>query len=190
MKMKQTKSALRAFYLQKRVDLPEETHEKHSFSIANRCLQLPIWEHQYFHLFLPIESKAEVDTSLVLTLLQGRDKEVVLPKLKGETELEHILLTDSARIVCNSWKIPEPSEGIVFDPKLLEVVFVPLLICDLKGHRVGYGQGYYDRFLSQCKPEVLKIGLSLFDPIEAITDIYEGDIALDYCVCPEKIYSF
>ena len=174
--MKQTKSALRAFYLQKRRDLPEETHEKHSFAIANRCLQLPIWEHQYFHLFLPIESKAEVDTSL--------------PKLKGETELEHILLTDSTRIVCNSWKIPEPSEGIVFDPKLLEVVFVPLLIFDLKGQRVGYGQGYYDRFLSQCKPEVLKIGLSLFDPIEAITDIYEGDVALDYCVCPEKIYSF
>ena len=87
--------------------------------------------------------------------------------------MEHILLTDSTRIVCNSWKIPEPSEGIVFDPKLLEVVFVPLLICDLKGQRVGYGQGYYDRFLSQCKPEVIKIGLSLFDPIEAITDIYE-----------------
>ena len=81
--MKQTKSALRAFYLHKKSGLPEETHEKHSFSIANRCLQLPIWEHQYFHLFLPIESKkAEVDTSLVLTLLQGRDKEVIYPSLR------------------------------------------------------------------------------------------------------------
>jgi len=190
MKMKQTKSALRAFYLQKRRCLPEETHEKQSFAIANRCLELPIWEHQYFHLFLSIESKAEVDTSLVLTLLQGRDKEVVLPRLKGKTALEHILLTDSTRIVSNYWQIPEPVDGIVFDPKLLEVVFVPLLICDLKGHRVGYGQGYYDLFLSQCKPEVVKIGLSFFDPIEAITDIYEGDIALNYCVCPDKIYSF
>ena len=190
MKMKQTKSVLRAFYLQKRMDLPEETHEKQSFAIANRCLELPIWEQQYFHQFLPIESKAEVDTSLVLTLLQGRDKEVVLPRLKGETALEHILLTENTRIVSNNWQIPEPVDGIVFDPKLLEVVFVPLLICDLKGHRVGYGHGYYDRFLSQCKPEVVKIGLSFFDPIEAITDICEGDIALDYCVCPDEIYSF
>ena len=190
MKMRQTKSALRAFYLKKRRDLLEETHEKQSFAIANRCLVLPIWEHQYFHLFLPIESKAEVDTSLVLTLLQGRDKEVVLPRLKGKTALEHILLNDSTRIVSNKWQIPEPVDGIVFDPKLLEVVFIPLLIFDLKGHRVGYGQGYYDRFLSQCKPEVVKIGLSFFDPIEAITDIYKGDIALNYCVCPDKIYSF
>ena len=188
--MDHSKEALRVYFSKKRGALSPEIQDSYSLDIANLCLKLPIWELEYFHLFLPVVSKAEVDTSLVLTILQGRDKEVVLPKLKGETGLEHILLTDSTRIVCNRWKIPEPSEGIVFDPKLLEVVFVPLLICDLKGQRVGYGQGYYDRFLSQCKPEVLKIGLSLFDPIEAITDIYEGDVALDYCVCPEKIYSF
>jgi 5-formyltetrahydrofolate cyclo-ligase len=190
MNMEPTKTALRAFYLKKRKELSKETHEQQSFAVANQCLQLPIWDYRYFHLFLPIESKAEMDTSLVLTLLQGRDKEVVLPKLEGPRDLKHILLTDSTRIVNNSWQIPEPSEGIFFDPLLLDVVFVPLLICDLKGHRVGYGKGYYDRFLSQCKPEVLKIGLSFFNPIPAIADSYSGDIPLDYCVCPDKIYRF
>jgi 5-formyltetrahydrofolate cyclo-ligase len=185
-----TKKALRTSYLLQRKALAPRDHEELSFAIANQCLQLPIWERDYFHLFLPIESKAEMDSTLVLTLLQGRDKQVVVPKIKGPFDLEHLLLTDSTRIVKNEWQIPEPTDGIVFDPKLLEVVFVPLLIFDSKGHRVGYGKGFYDRFLSQCKTDVIKIGLSFFDPVEAIEDINENDIPLNFCVCPDKIHVF
>ena len=190
MKMKQTKSALRAFYLQKRRDLPEETHEKHSFAIANRCLQLPIWEHQYFHLFLPISSKSEVDTTLMLTLLQGRDKQIILPKVAGDNVLEHILLTDSTKITNNSWGIPEPQEGIKIDPLQLDVVFIPLLAFDKSGNRVGYGKGFYDAFLRKCKKEVIKIGLTFFDPVEQIEGTRVEDIPLDYCVSPREIHSF
>lgn len=190
MKMEQTKLALREFYLQKRQALSEKVHEEVSFIIANQCLKLPIWEHKYFHLFLPIKPKAELDTTLLLTVLQGRDKDVVLPRLKGKTGLEHVLLTDNTQIETNQWQIPEPKDGILFDPKQLDVVFIPLLVCDLKGQRVGYGKGFYDRFLSECKPEVLKIGLSFFEPIQIIEDTYEGDIPLDYCVCPERIHKF
>lgn len=188
--MKQTKSQLREFYLKKRQALSVEVHEELSFAIVNQCLQLPIWELQYFHMFLPIRSKAEIDSTLLLTLLQGRDKEVILPKLKGSSVLEHILLTDNTRIENNSWEIPEPQEGIRIDAQQLEVVFVPLLIFDLQGQRVGYGKGFYDQFLKTCKPEALKIGLSFFDPVDKIEDVYKGDIGLNYCVCPNKIYSF
>lgn len=188
--MKHTKPALRDLYLKKRMALSMDEHQDLSFSVANECLKLPIWDYQYFHLFLPMTSKAEIDSSLVLTLLQGRDKEVILPKVIDDLDLQHILLTDSTRIETNAWKIPEPIQGIPFDPKLLDVIFIPLLICDLRGHRVGYGKGYYDRFLKECRPESLKIGLSFFDPIPLIEDIYEGDIPLDYCVCPEKTHKF
>jgi 5-formyltetrahydrofolate cyclo-ligase len=92
--------------------------------------------------------------------------------------------------VKNKWNIPEPAEGIEIDVSLLQVVFVPLLVCDEKGHRVGYGKGYYDRFLGQCKPEIVKIGLSFFDPIPEIDDVYSGDIPLDFCVCPTKTVAF
>lgn len=190
MGIKQTKSKLREFYLKKRKALPQKVQEELSFAIANKCLQLPIWEFQYFHLFLPILHKAEIDSTLLLTLLQGRDKEVVLPRMNGKSDLEHILHTDSTRIKNNAWQIPEPKEGILFDPKQLDVIFIPLLICDLKGQRVGYGNGFYDRFLIKCKSKVLKIGLSFFDPIETIEDVYEEDIPLDYCVCPDKIHTF
>ncbi|MDA9843353.1 5-formyltetrahydrofolate cyclo-ligase [Flavobacteriaceae bacterium] len=190
MKMKHSKTELRELYLKKRQALSEEIHENMSFDIANRCLDLPIWSLDYFHLFLSISAKNEIDTTLILTLLQGRDKQVVLPKVKNNNDLEHILLTDNTRIVKNKWNIPEPAEGIEIDVSLLQVVFVPLLVCDEKGHRVGYGKGYYDRFLGQCKPEIVKIGLSFFDPIPEIDDVYSGDIPLDFCVCPTKTVAF
>ena len=80
--------------------------------------------------------------------------------------------------------------GIVFDIKQLDVVFVPLVVFDLLGHRIGYGNGFYDRFLAQCLPETLKIGLSFFYPVQKIDGIYSGDISLDFCVSPDKVYTF
>ena len=67
---------------------------------------------------------------------------------------------------------------------------MPLLAFDKKGHRVGYGKGFYDKFLSECKPETIKIGLSFFEAEEMIADVFEADVKLDYCVTPEKIYEF
>lgn len=188
--MNNTKPALRTLYLEKRKALESDSREDLSFSIANQCLKLPIWDYQYFHLYLPLTEKAEIDTTLILTLLQGRDKAVFVPKIKSPSVLEHILLTDQTKIQKNKWEIPEPESGITIAPNELEVVFIPLLAFDLKGHRVGYGKGFYDRFLSQCKPSVVKIGLSFFDPITTIIDTNSYDIRLDYCVSPERIYRF
>ena len=70
------------------------------------------------------------------------------------------------------------------------MVFVPLLKKKKKGHRVGYGKGFYDKFLSECKPDAIKIGLSFFEPEELITDVFESDVKLDYCVTPNSIHAF
>ena len=70
------------------------------------------------------------------------------------------------------------------------MVFVPLLAFDEKGNRVGYGKGFYDKFLANCKPETIKIGLSFFEAEDKIKEISENDMQLNYCVTPNKIYSF
>jgi len=69
-------------------------------------------------------------------------------------------------------------------------VLVPLLSFDKKGFRVGYGKGFYDRFLMQCKSDCIKIGLSYFDPIDVIDDADEFDVPLDFCITPQKVYVF
>ncbi|RYZ27704.1 MAG: 5-formyltetrahydrofolate cyclo-ligase, partial [Chitinophagaceae bacterium] len=76
------------------------------------------------------------------------------------------------------------------DPKEIDLVVVPLLTFDKKGYRVGYGKGFYDRFLHQCKKDCIKIGLSYFDPIEAVDDANEFDVTLDFCITPQKAYVF
>ena len=73
---------------------------------------------------------------------------------------------------------------------MIDVVFVPLLAYDKQGNRVGYGKGFYDKFLSECKSNVVKIGLSFFDPEEFIEDVFENDVKLNICITSLEVYNF
>lgn len=187
------KKDLRSHYIRLRDSISREALIENSLSIANQALQLPlaVWHSDYFHIFLPIHEKKEIDSSFILSILQGKDKHVVLPKMLDKKQLIHYLLTDSTLLKKNKWNIPEPVDGIVISPSKIDVVFVPLLAFDKKGNRVGYGKGFYDRFLAQCRPDVIKIGLSIFEAEEEdIEDCDANDVPLDYCVTPVQIYSF
>lgn len=184
------KKALRLTYNRLRNSLTPEEREEKSLAIANRCLQLPIWGARVFHLFLSIPEKNEVDTSFLLTALQGMDKDVVIPRVAGGGTLRHYLLTDSTLIKQNEWGIPEPQGGMEVAPEQIEVVFVPLLAFDRQGYRVGYGGGYYDRFLAACRNGVRTVGLSFFEPVERIDDLQSFDVPLDFCITPRETYSF
>lgn len=185
------KKQLRAAYIQKREALTNDQLEDKSIAIANQTLKLPIWEAEMFSIFLSIQEKKEVNTDYLLHILQGKDKHIAVSRsnLKDYT-MQHYLLTDNTKIQINSWGIPEPVEGIELSPLQIEVVFIPLMAFDAKGNRVGYGKGFYDRFLAACKPDVVKVGLSFFEAEEQLIPGHENDIALDYCVTPEQIYQF
>lgn len=185
------KKELRSKYKALRKQLSENEIEEMSLAISNNLLKLNIWDKNYFHVFLPIVEHQEVDTELILHLLSGKDKEILISKSNFETRImTHYLLTDSTKIKKNEYGIPEPVDGIEVPSKKVEVVFVPLLAFDKKGHRVGYGKGFYDKFLSECNAETIKIGLSFFEAEDEIEDVFENDIRLDYCVTPKKIYVF
>ena len=184
------KEELRLKYSKLRSNLtPSELSEK-SIRIANAILKLPIWDFRNYHIFLPIDKKSEINTEGIISILLGFDKNVIVPKISSTTRLEHYLLTDNTKFKENSLGIPEPEDGITVDAKKIDVVFVPLLAFDEKGNRIGYGKGYYDRFLKECRPEVLKIGLSFFEAETFIDDISPLDIPLDYCITPIRNYSF
>jgi 5-formyltetrahydrofolate cyclo-ligase len=189
LKIMATKKELRTKYKILRDGLTEAEVESMSLAMATHALDLPIWDADYFHLFMPIAAKKEVDTTALMPVLMGRDKSVVLPKIV-EGRLKHYLLQDSTRLAVNDWGIPEPVSGIEVQPTQLEVVFVPLLAFDQSGHRVGYGKGMYDTFLGQCAPEVIKVGLSFFEAEPEFSEVYPTDIPLDFCLTPKKIYRF
>jgi 5-formyltetrahydrofolate cyclo-ligase len=101
------------------------------------------------------------------------------------------LLINETKIVENKWGIPEPVDGEKCFPEVFDFVFVPLLVCDQYGNRIGYGKGFYDAFLKKCKKSCKFIGLSHFElEQERIEDILETDIPLHYCITPTKVHSF
>jgi 5-formyltetrahydrofolate cyclo-ligase len=185
------KSDLRKKYKTLRQSLSFDEIMNDSLAIANHCIYVDIWEKTYFHLFLPIEAQKEINTEFLLQVLAGRDKEIVISKSDFETrKMTHYLLTDNTKIKTNDYGIPEPVDGLEVPSSKIDVVFVPLLAYDKKGNRVGYGKGFYDLFLKTCKPDVIKIGLSYFEPEEVIEDITVNDIALDYCITPFGVIKF
>lgn len=183
------KVALRTRYIARRAALSKEEVEDKSLAIANQALKLPIWDSEYYHIFLSIRGKKEINTEYLLHILQGKDKSICIPVMKSNRELKHILLQDNTRINIAKFGVPEPENGIEVPTEKIQVVFVPLLAYDKQGNRTGYGKGYYDRFLSQTNPNTLFIGLSFFEP-EAEIPNEAHDVPLDYCITPTGVHSF
>ncbi|WP_299556718.1 5-formyltetrahydrofolate cyclo-ligase [Seonamhaeicola sp.] len=186
-----TKAELRKKYKALRNDLSLGDIDTLSIAIANQLIKLPVWDHSFYHIFLAIEEQKEVNTEYILSILSGKDKNILVSKSDFKTgTMTHFLLTDSTKIKKNHYNIPEPVDGIEISSDKIDVVFIPLLAFDKQGNRVGYGKGFYDRFLANCKPETIKIGVSFFEAEEQITNVFESDIKLDFCVTPEEVYRF
>lgn len=185
------KKALRSKYKALRQSLTQEEIEDKSLAIANQLLQINIWDKLYYHVFLTIEEQKEINTEYILQILAGKDKEIVISKCEFATlGMTHFLMTDNTKIKKNSYNVPEPITGLEVPDSKIDVVFVPLLAYDKQGNRVGYGKGFYDNFLSKCKPETIKIGLSFFTPENSIEGISSNDIKLDFCVTNNHIFNF
>lgn len=145
------------------------------------------------HIFLSIERNNEIETGRIIKTLRNDFPkiEIAVPcVVDGSPVLENRLIDENTKISDSSWGIPQPTDGEIVDPANIDAVIVPLLAFDRRGHRVGYGKGFYDRFLSKCRSDCLKIGVSYFDPVDEITDINENDVPLDYCCTPSELFRF
>jgi len=185
------KTEYRKVYKILRKALSTQDVEELSMKIANQLLTLNIWQKEFYHIFLSIIELNEVNTDYILNILSGKDKNIIISKSDFESlEMIHYLLTDGTKIKKNKYRIPEPVDGIEITSSKIEVIFVPLLAFDERGNRIGYGKGFYDRFISKCNPNTIKIGLSFFRAEKSISDISDTDIKLNYCVTPDKVYEF
>jgi 5-formyltetrahydrofolate cyclo-ligase len=184
------KDKLRLLFAKRRSALSASEVLSDSRKIVDHCLDLDIWNKSNYHIFLSMTEKHEVDTATLIEYLFKLKKQIAVPRMIGKGKLEHVLLNPNSDIKPNKWGVPEPIEGAVIDPATLDVVFVPLLAYDRKGYRVGYGGGYYDNFLKLCREDIIRVGLSFFEPVAEIKDVYAGDIPLNFVVSPSCKYEF
>lgn len=123
----------------------------------------------------------EVDLRPFMHTLLSRDVDVALPVIVSENSpLEFWVWNESTAMQAHAvWNIPVPAERNVITP---EVVFIPLLGFDGRGHRLGHGGGYYDRTLSDLLPRSLKVGIGY--EFSRLTSIYpqNHDIPMDVII--------
>jgi len=186
------KTLIRKIFLDKRNQLSPDEFTSSTLSLLGQLKSEPAFcAKQNYHIFLPIGSKKELDTWPIIEYLWSCNKNVYVPITDFETNQLHMApLQKETELKLNKWGIPEPAHPVENDNIKLDIVFVPLLAFDKTGNRVGYGKGFYDQFLSSLPYAVIKIGLSLFEPIDRVTDSNAMDIRMDYCITPNQIYRF
>ena len=186
------KKELRKFSRELRMQLTEHQMEKFQNLILIRFQQLPMPYVSYVHTYIMLQSMNEVDPTPLIRSLEFRNPgmQVAVPRITEDDLLEHVIIDEDSIMAENRFGIPEPISGFKVDDKMIDMVFVPLLGFDEEGNRVGYGRGYYDRFLANCREDVVIIGLSFLEAVPEITDKDPWDIPLQYCVTPNRVYEF
>lgn len=185
------KKQLREKFHKERELLTPTERQKYSEEIIEIFLRNYQIESKLVSIFLPIERKLEINTYKLLDRLKNLNAKIALSKSNFETtEMEQILFSDDVRLKTNKWGIPEPENGELISVESIDIVIVPLLISDKKGNRVGYGKGFYDRFLEKCKPNCQFVGINYFEPIEKIEDSNSYDIKLDALITPKGIKKY
>jgi 5-formyltetrahydrofolate cyclo-ligase len=185
------KQKLRIKYKEKRRELSPGDLSRRSEKVINLALSSFPLAHKTVSLFLPIERQKEINTYTFWEKLISMDALVAIPKVNpAKSELKHMLLTSHSQLETSDMGIPEPKTGKIIAAHKIDVVFVPLLAFDKAGNRVGYGGGFYDRFLKKCNPHCLFIGLSHFSPEKSISGINQFDIPLKACVTPDEVFRF
>lgn len=189
-----TKAELRKTFLSRQKTFSVEEREVKSFAIAERFFQtFDLSKINFLHCFLPIEKFNEIDTRPIFERI-WRDfpkVQTLVPRVNFHTnKIENLKFSLETETAKNAWHINEPIHDEFVETEKIDAVLVPLLCFDAQGFRVGYGKGFYDKFLMKTRNDCLKIGLNYFSTVEKISDKNEFDIALDYCVTPAKIWKF
>jgi len=188
--LRMKKSEIRKIYLEKRKNLSQDVVFLLSERIFENFINFfkPV-SNQKVHIFVPIEKFKEINTQIFIDYFLSRNIKVFVPKIV-DTKLISVEIFSDTQFETNNWGISEPVSNE--DSEILDFDFVitPLLYCDFRGNRVGYGKGFYDQFFENISKNSKKIGVNYFNPDDIIDDVWENDIPLDYLVTATDVLSF
>lgn len=183
----EAKEKLRKTFKSRRKALGEGERHLRSEKIASQAMSfLSKFPHvQHVHLFLPIKRLYEVNTVLLLQKLFEQGYQVYGSITDSSAHrLDTVRISRSTLFQEDRMGIPVPRDPEYVDEKVIDLVFVPLLGVDIRGNRIGYGLGYYDRFFLNLRDDVIKVGLSYFGTeLSLPKDLH--DVPLNACVFPD-----
>jgi 5-formyltetrahydrofolate cyclo-ligase len=143
--------------------------------------------------YWPIEENNEPDTHLFTEFLRFRNPElkVCYPVADfGSGSMKAIATDIDTTFTKKNLNIHEPDSNEEIPSPELDMIFVPLLAFDEEGYRVGYGKGFYDKYLAECSDDCIKVGFSYFEPFRSLEDRHDFDVPLNLCITPHNLYVF
>ncbi|MCX6690910.1 MAG: 5-formyltetrahydrofolate cyclo-ligase [Methanoregula sp.] len=180
-----SKQALRDDAKQKRRAIPEDEIAKKSARICASLLEVidgcdPVMAY--------VSKPPEVDTHPFIRDLLREGRRVVVPIIEKETRtLRLSYLWDTTLLVKSTFHVPEPiGNEIPAQTSDIQTVIIPLLAFDRRGNRLGYGAGYYDRFLAQ-NPGIKKIGVAFSCQETGSVPRDENDVRIDIVVTEDEV---
>ncbi|MCP9752054.1 5-formyltetrahydrofolate cyclo-ligase [Ferruginibacter sp. HRS2-29] len=188
-----TKNELRISYKQKRLSITSQQKNKLEDIILIQFQRLNIEIPANIMTYAPFGKFNEFDPQLITDycLFKNPDQVLSYSVVDGDSnDMRAVIVEEDSIFVKNRYGIGEPESGEEMPVGEIDLVIVPMLAFDVNGHRVGYGKGYYDRFLKRCREDVIRIGFSFFEAEQPIDDTDEWDVPLDFCITPETIYEF
>ena len=140
------KQKLRRKLLARRRQLSREEVKSSSEKITNSCIGLLSWaDIKYVHIYLPIEKSNEINTWPLINYIWKNYPQIKIyaPKTNGYARLK-----DDTQLKTGQLGNREP-DGKDVEVKNFDIIITPTLAFDRDGFRLGYGRGYYDRFLAR-----------------------------------------
>lgn len=182
---------LRRQFLQKRKELTASDKDALDVKISDSFFLFLPQSVFTVHIYLPIKCKYEIDTWPIIRKLWAMNINTTVPVIDQETlSIKCFLLTPETASIENEWQISEPVNAPLIEHCVIDLVVLPLVAFDLRGYRVGYGKGYYDKLLASFQHQPIKVGLSYFDPVPEISDLHNFDLPMDYCITPGRLFKF
>lgn len=188
----QDKRLVRKTALSLRAAISQEDRNDKSQEILSRIIQLSVFQKAETIMSF-LNFRDEVNTTLLAAKILAYNKNLVLPRCAPQGELIPAKIYDlSADVESGKWGIREPKiEGLIpIDPKEIDLIFIPGAAFDLKGNRVGYGGGYYDRFLPQLRVDVPKIAIAFACQVLPEIPTEPFDQRVDALVTEEGVHWF
>lgn len=150
------KQNLRKQLLTYRLSLSREQLEVASAQVCSKLIQSKEYDRANQILFY-MATKNEINLSAAIERAWSDRKKVLLPRVKGQT-IECIPFEPNDELQTGSFGILEPINEPNVNPREIDLVLVPGIAFDVKGYRIGYGGGYYDRFFSQYN-QLQRVGI-------------------------------
>jgi len=186
--MTNKRNTMRKEILAARDTLPAEERQQKSRAISERLRALPEFAGAH-NIFAYVSFRSEVETLPLIAHCLSRGVMVSVPlTLVKEHRLLPYAITDPDRdLIPGYCGILEPRQTLpLVEPASLEVVLTPGSVFDVKGGRLGYGGGYYDRFLQTAAPQALRLGLAFDLQVVAAVPLESHDQQLDYLITESR----